>query len=214
MGGVSMIWYYIVGMLLIIIAILVYFIMYQRTKYMEESLKDKKALNESLDKYQFYMKENLELKKSLAVYEEEKYKDIDTFNVCTGEIHLDPIYKGKKALIGDYLNFSSINTEKVLRSLGFSVDIVSTGNDIIEKMKYGEHYDIIFTNNIYRYGPTGPECLKKLRELENFSTPIVIHTITKDKRDYFVNDIGFDDYIVKPVTQENIKPILHRLLDK
>ena len=55
---------------------------------------------------------------------------------------------------------------------------------------------------------------KKLRELENFSTPIVIHTITKDKRDYFVNTIGFDDYIVKPVTQENVKPILHRLLDK
>lgn len=209
-----MIWYYIVGILLIIIASLVYFIMYQRTKYMEESLKDKKELSESLDKCQFYMKENIELKKSLEVFEEEKYKDIDTFNVSTGEIHLEPIYKGKKALIGDYLNFSYINTERVLRSLGFSVDIVSNGNDIIEKMKYGEHYDIIFSNNIYRHGPTGPECLKKLRELENFSTPIVIHTITKDKRDYFVNTIGFDDYIVKPVTQENVKPILHRLLDK
>lgn len=209
-----MIWYYIVGILLIIIASLVYFIIYQRTKYMEESLKDKKELSESLDKCQFYMKENIELKKSLEVFEEEKYKDIDTFNVSTGEIPLEPIYKGKKALIGDYLNFSYINTERVLRSLGFSVDIVSSGNDIIEKMKYGEHYDIIFSNNIYRHGPTGPECLKKLRELENFSTPIVIHTITKDKRDYFVNNIGFDDYIVKPVTQENVKPILHRLLDK
>ena len=73
MGGVSMIWYYIVGMLLIIIAILVYFIMYQRTKYMEESLKYKKALNESLDKYQFYMKENLELKK---VYQYMRRKNI------------------------------------------------------------------------------------------------------------------------------------------
>lgn len=209
-----MVWYYIVGILLIIIASLVHFIMYQRTKYIEESLKDKKELSESLDKCQFYMKENIELKKNLEVLEEEKYKDIDTFNVSTGEIFLEPIYKGKKALIGDYLNFSYINTERVLRSLGFSVDIVSNGNDIIEKMKYGEHYDIIFSNNIYRYGPTGPECLKKLRELENFSTPIVIHTITKDKRDYFVNTIGFDDYIVKPVTQENVKPILHRLLDK
>ena len=40
-----MVWCYIVGILLIIIACLVYFIMYQRTKYMEESLKDKMISN-------------------------------------------------------------------------------------------------------------------------------------------------------------------------
>ena len=71
----------------------------------------------------------------------------------------DPIYKGKKALIGDYLSSSYTNTEKVLRSLGFSVEIVPTVNDIVEKIKYGEHYDIIFSNNIYQHG-TGEECLK------------------------------------------------------
>ena len=50
----------------------------------------------------------------------EKYSKIDTFSVCGGEIKKDPIYKGKKALIGDYLSSSYTNTEKVLRSLGFS----------------------------------------------------------------------------------------------
>ena len=64
------------------------------------------------------------MKKRLEVFEEEKYKDIDTFNVSTDEIPLESIYKGKKALIGDYMLSSFCNTERVLKSLGFSVDIV------------------------------------------------------------------------------------------
>ena len=106
----------------------------QKNKYLQEKLENQKTLKEIMDRYSFALKENIELKKLVDLYENEKYSKIDTFSVCGGEIKKDPIYKGKKALIGDYLSSSYTNTEKVLRSLGFSVEIVPTVNDIVEKI--------------------------------------------------------------------------------
>ena len=83
----------------------------------------------------------------------------------------------------------------------------------MNKIKYGEKYDIIFSNNIYRDG-TGPECLKKLKEIKGFSIPVVVHTITKDARDHFVNEVGFDDYIVKPVSKDSLVPILEKIFSE
>lgn len=120
------------------------YVNFSKNKYLQEKLENQKTLKEIMDRYSFCLKENIELKKLVDLYENEKYSKIDTFSVCGGEIKKDPIYKGKKALIGDYLSSSYTNTEKVLRSLGFSVEIVPTVNDIVEKIKYGEHYDIIF----------------------------------------------------------------------
>ena len=104
------------------------------------------------------------------------------------KLEYEPLYKGKKALIGDYFAASYKNTRRVLESLGFSVTIALTSNEVIKKIKDGEKYDIIFSNNIYRDG-TGSECLKELKQIDGFNTPVVIHTITPNKKDYFVNEI-------------------------
>ena len=49
---------------------------------------------------------------------------------------------------------------------------------------------------------------------EKVDIPVVIHTITKNARYQFVDEIGFDDYIEKPVTKEKIKPVLKKLFKK
>lgn len=203
-------WYIITFIFLLMI---VYVLMAQKNKYLKETLKNGKKLKECNEKCAFYLKENIELKKLVALYEEEKYSQIETFNTCSGQIKKEPIYKGKRALIGDYLSISYINTESVLRSLGFSVDIVPKIKNIVDKIKYGEHYDIIFSNNFYHDG-SGQECLEQLKSLKDFNIPVVIHTVDKDKREFFVDQVGFDDYIVKPVSLENVKPILEKLLKK
>lgn len=202
---------YIIILLVLIIIDFIYIFLTQKNKYLQGQIENQNKIKEVMDKYSFYLKENIKLKEIIEGYEEKKYSKIDTFSVFGGEIKKDPIYKGKKALIGDYLSISYLNTEKVLRSLGFCVDIVPTVEDVVDKIKYGEHYDIIFSNNIYQHG-TGEECLKELKKLENFSTPVVIHTVSKDKRDYFINTVGFDEYIVKPITQDGVKEILKKLL--
>lgn len=53
-------------------------------------------------------------------------------------------------------------------------DIVKTASDLYDKVNLYK-YDIIFTNNIYQHDITGPELLQKLRKLDVFNTPIVIH---------------------------------------
>lgn len=54
--------------------------------------------------------------------------------------------------------------------------------------------------------------LKKIKESKKFSTPVIIHTVSKDKRDFFINTVGFNEYIVKPVTQDGVKEVLKKVL--
>ena len=46
----------------------------------------------------------------------------------------------------------------------------------------------------------GSKCLAELKRIEGFNIPVVLHTISKNKRDYFINEIGFEEYIEKPIT--------------
>ena len=157
-----------------------------------------------------YQEENIHLREMLNKYEEEEYERLGCYKTANGELKKEPIYEGKRALIGDYMLTSYTNTKKVLQSLGFTVDIVKRKDDIIDRITFGTRYDIIFSNNIYPDG-TGPELLKELKSFEGFSIPIIIHTVSKDQKDYFVNTVGFNGYIEKPVSVEKLKPILAQI---
>ena len=87
-----------------------------------------------------------------------------------------------------------------------------TMENVVDKIKNGCKYDIIFTNNIYQKGYGGPELLQKLRNLNNFNTPVVIHTITKNARKHFVDDLGFDDYLEKPIKYSELEKVLDKFL--
>lgn len=194
-------YYCVFVLLIVIIAILIIFMLFERKKYSSRLSKDEKMILEINDKCSFYMNEYNSLKK--AIVNEQGITN-------TGE---NKRFKGKTALIGDYFLPSYSNTKKVLEDLGFFVDIAKSSEYLINKIKYGEKYDIIFSNNIYKDG-TGSDCLKKLKEIKDFSTPVIIHTVEEDERDYFVNQIGFDDYIVKPITIESILPVLEKIFGK
>ena len=123
------------------------------------------------------------------------------------------LYKGKRVIVGDYDKFSSQNTKEVLNSFGIKVDIVRSGKDIIDRIKHGYKYDAIFTNNVYK-NFSGLETLNQLRKIENFHTPIIIHTITQNARHEFVDEDGFDEYIEKPLNIEKVTPVLKKFFDK
>lgn len=121
-------------------------------------------------------------------------------------------FKGKRALVGDYLSCSYHNTIMVLESLGFEIDIEETMKGVKEKALHN-NYDVIFTNNIYRIGTTGPDLLKKLRENKNFNTPIIIHTISDNANNYFTN-LGFDGYLKKPIQQDETIKVLEKIFNQ
>lgn len=101
-----------------------------------------------------------------------------------------------KVLVGDYIESSILNTNRVLRELGVETYLVPNGNDIIETVKTNV-FDAIITNNIYKDHIDGPTILNKLRENKNFDTPTIILTVSDNEENYFINQCGFDDYLVK-----------------
>lgn len=117
-----------------------------------------------------------------------------------------------KILVADYNRASVSNTTLVLESMGLNVTIANSGVEIIERIKNNESYDLIISNNIYNTGHcNGPETLMRLRELDNFNIPVIVLTVSKDKRDMFVNGYGFDEYMEKLLTQDKVMETLPKL---
>lgn len=200
--------YYMTVALAFIILIMICLLIEQKRKYDMEITKKNREISSIRDDYTYYRNEYEKMKDVVDInYEVSKINDIEPLD----KIKYNPIYKGKKALIGDYLTYSYDITKKVLENLGFEVTVSLSSAEVVKRIKNNEKYDIIFSNNIYRDG-TGQECLAKLKEIEGFCTPVVIHTVTKNAKYHFVNEVGFDDYIEKPITQAKILPILEKLL--
>ena len=139
-----------------------------------------------------------------------KEKEQTIYNTPNGVIFQTDVFKGKKALVGDYFPFSYANTKMVLESLGMTVVIEETMNNVKARILNGEQYDVIFTNNIHRSG-TGSQLLKELKKIEGFSTPIIIHTISEEPIQHFLN-LGFDGCLKKPIEQEETIKVLKKLL--
>ena len=162
--------YYLIYLLLFIIVILIFFILKQNKKYDTDILSKNKQISLATEQCNYYMEECKNLKEIIEVN-----KSI-----------FDDLMPEPKIELKD----SYTNTKRVLESLGFDVTVALSGTEVVKRVKDGENYDIIFSNNIYRNG-TGQECLKELKQIEGFNTPVVIHTLTENKRDYFVNEIRF-----------------------
>ena len=144
---------------------------------------------------------------------EEKKQEINetTYRTPNGIIKKLDIFKGKKALVGDYSYASFFNTKMVLDSLGFEIVNEKSCNNMYNRLKNGEKYDVIFTNNVYNDG-TGPELVKELKQLAGFITPVIIHTISNEPVDKFLK-LGFDGCLKKPIKQTETIEILNKLLN-
>lgn len=127
-------------------------------------------------------------------------------------IKMKETFKGKKLLLGDYNKEMLKHSRKIFLSLGFEVDIVESGDDLIQKIKCGYNYDVIVTNNIYKNSCDGPDVLRELREIYDFTTPIVVLTVSTGQKEKFINEIGFDGYLEKILTQKQAEMIMTELL--
>lgn len=128
-----------------------------------------------------------------------------------------PKYKTNKkikVLVGDYDTMSISNTIRVLKSMGIDTKAARSGREIIKRIKTGETYDLIITNNVYTKGHCdGPETLEELREIEEFNTPVVVLTVSSGKRHLFMGEYGFDEYMCKLLTQEQVIETLPKVIE-
>ena len=163
----------------------------------------------------FLNQEISRLKKQTELSEKREFEELmsNPLILYKQSIEYNGKFKGKKALIGNYDNFSSDQTRKMLMIFGISVDIATTSIELYDRIKNGYKYDIIFTNNIYQKGYTGPELLHRLKEINGFDTPVIIHTVSQNAREHFVNTIGFDDYLEKPIKYKDLERVLNKFLN-
>ena len=92
----------------------------QAMKTLQKDNTKKDTIKKLLAELEYYKKECKSLKDIVDINHEIGYIKIDSF---IDESKVEPIYKGKKALIGDYLEMSYINTKTVLENLGFEVEV-------------------------------------------------------------------------------------------
>lgn len=186
----------------------------QETDHLQKLLQcQRDETYQAIELYEIYKKEINRLKEQINELEKKETEELKSqpSEIWSDKMEYNGIYEGKKALIGNYDNFSADMTRKILRNFGLSVERVKTSTDLLEKVKINQ-YDIIFTNNIYQQGVDGPTLLKQLRELEGFNTPVVIHTISANQRYHFVGDLEFDEYIEKPIQIADIERVLKKFL--
>lgn len=169
-------------------------------------------INSNLKEENTYKENELNrYKEQVSIYEKDELSRKIIF-LGSKEINKSFLFKGRKVIIGDYMEGTSLNTMKVLQSFGITVDIVRSGKDIVDRIQHGYKYDLIFTNNVYKNGGSGFKTLMELKTIKGFNTPVIIHTVSVNQRDYFVKECHFDEYITKPVTQDDVKPILEKFL--
>lgn len=125
-------------------------------------------------------------------------------------------YKPNKelnVLIGDYIGYSISNTVSVLESMGIKTTMAKSGLEVIKRIKDGEKYDLIITNNIYDRGHCdGPQTLNRLKEIENFNIPVIILTISENERERYIHQCGFDEYMTKILNQEKVLETLPKVI--
>lgn len=185
---------FVVFMVVMFIFLFVLVVNDDRRKKEIANLKIKLA-KENDDKSFFY-RETERLKMELDSYKE---KEKEEFNSDNSKMIKDT-FKGKRVLIGDYNKEMLKNTKKVFLSLGFDVDTVDSGDAILDKILHGYTCDVIVTNNIYKKGCNGINMTQQLKDIKGFNIPVVVLTVSINKRDYFLE--YYDEYMEKYLTQE------------
>ena len=101
-----------------------------------------------------------------------------------------------------------------IKKYKINIDVVSMGQTCLEKIRANEKYDlIILDDNLPKLSST--RVLEKLKEIENFNTPVVLLLKNKNTEleDRYIN-IGFSECIIKPLDNKEINSLVNKYLMK
>lgn len=120
-----------------------------------------------------------------------------------------------KILIVDDCVSNTRLTKKLLTDRKFQVEVITSGQECVRKIKAEEHIDAIFMD-IMMAEMTGIETLEVLKQLEGYTIPPVIaltaNALSGMKEKYL--SAGFDDYIAKPIDIKELDRVLNKYFNK
>ena len=120
-------------------------------------------------------------------------------------------YGKKKILIVDDNNLNIKVAKRALQEFNFEIEEALSGEEAINKVEENNTYDLILMD-IMMPGLSGDKTLLKLKEKEDFDTPVIALTadaVAGSKEKYI--SLGFVDYIAKPFNRKEIKEKLDEL---
>ena len=120
-------------------------------------------------------------------------------------------YGKKKILIVDDNKLNIKVAKRALQEFNFEIEEALSGEEAIKKVEENNTYDLILMD-IMMPGLSGDKTLIKLKEKENFQTPVIALTadaVAGSKEKYI--SLGFVDYIAKPFNRKEIKEKLDEL---
>ncbi len=121
-------------------------------------------------------------------------------------------YKGMRVLVVDDNALNIKVAERALTMLNFSIDSSLSGQDCLDKIKKGEKYDVILLD-IMMPEMNGETTFKELKKIDGFNTPVIALTAdaVSGAKEKYMNE-GFDGYIAKPFTRDQIKEKLDKII--
>lgn len=139
----------------------------------------------------------------------------DTQKIRTDEIFNtlgDASFAGKKVLVVDDNKLNIKVARRSLESLNMDLSECYNGQEMLDLLAAGNVYDLILLD-IMMPVMSGETAMARLRQDSNFKTPVIALTadaVAGSKEKYL--ELGFDDYIAKPFTKDEIKSKLRRLI--
>ena len=121
-------------------------------------------------------------------------------------------FAGRKILIVDDNKLNIKVAIRALSSFNFEIDDAMSGQECLDKIKAGNQYDLILMD-IMMPGLSGVQTLEELLKDPNFKAPVLALTadaVQGSKERYL--KAGFNDYLAKPFTKDQIKEKLNKLL--
>ena len=117
-----------------------------------------------------------------------------------------------KILIVDDNSMNLTIEKNHLKHYGLISDTCLSGEQAIEKIKSGEKYDLILMDDMMP-SMSGTDTMRKLKYEMNFKKPILVITAnaTVESKEFYLNS-GFDEFIAKPVSREQLYEIVKKYL--
>jgi len=124
----------------------------------------------------------------------------------------DLIIDNKKILLVDDNESSIKMITKLSNNFNVTLDCVSTGKECLDKIRNKEKYDLILIDEEMPK-LSGYDTIKKLKEIHNFNTPVILLTQNSNLEFSEVHlNHGFSDLLIKPANKTTLTKIYNKYL--
>lgn len=120
----------------------------------------------------------------------------------------------KKILVVDDNKINLKVASRLLLNYKVQIEIVESGFECIDKVNSGVTYDLILMDDMMPK-MSGVETFHKLKEIDNFSIPVVALTANaiSGMKEKYISE-GFNDYLSKPIDKLELNIIMKKYLKK